>query len=756
MTKNRIMNSTMMRFMVSKLLLAVCALTLAMQPFNASSVVAATTLPVKWSAGGLSAGNDSAGQAARIASDYSGNIAVVSGPALARDLAVTSYTASGSLRWQRTVSPVSGTFRGDWVVATPNGDFAAVGTSIDSKGNPIGLTIVRYSTDGTLRWRSDLARTRPGVARLIADNGDNTYLAFNSIGDGQDIQLHKYNASGVLLWSQVITTGSFANNIATSLALSPNGVDVVLTGDIIGGSRWITALFDTATGSRRWLVEAAEGIAALDVVSDNTRVYVTGMGNVGTNGFLTVIAYDRITGARLWRTDANPPTGSASGSRIALAPDGSLVVAGQTSSGGYFDWWVVAMDTNGTVKWQARRDAALSGDEIPASIFVLADGTAVVSGTGGPTTRDVLGNSYMQGVTAGYSSTGVLQWEAFSKLPAVWATPLPNGNICATGGYDALVTCWQVPGTTNYQPVLTATPGSGSAPLNVNFTRSVTGDPNGPIISYVTLNYGDSSPGISGTLDFGDGTSTFTLNQNSSHIYQLPGAYNATLTVFYTDNTSISTTATIIVSPSVTPAQLPVITATPVSGTAPLAVTFTSSATSASSGPLINSYAINYGDGTSNQFILNFGNGTPTFTGTSSHTYTTSGTFPVTLTVTYNNATTATAGVTITVNPVVTQTLRSSAINLSTTLQRNRVNVTGNVSVKDSNGTAIPGAVVSSTWAIPGGGTVRQSATTNSTGIARFNTSGGRGTYTLNLNSISKTGYSFDSANSVLSKSITR
>jgi PKD repeat protein len=746
----------MFRFTMGKFLLTVFTIMLAVQPFTASSGVAATTLPVKWSAGGLSAGTDSAGQAARIAADYSGNVAVVSGPALSRDLAVTSYTVSGALRWQRTVSPVSGTFRGDWVAATPNGDFAAVGTNIDSKGNPIGLTMVRYSPDGTLRWRTDLARTRPAAARLIADSADNIYLAFNSIGDGQDIQLHKYNPSGVLLWSQVVTTGSFANNIATSLALSPNSVDVVLTGDIAGGSRWITALFDTATGTRRWLVEAAEGIAALDVVSDYTRVYVTGMGNVGTNGFLTVIAYDRATGARLWRTDANPPTGSASGSRIALAPDGSLVVAGQTSSGGYFDWWIVAMDTNGTVKWQARRDAALTGDEIPVSIFVLADGTSVVSGTGGPTTRDVLGNSYMQGVTAGYSSTGGLQWEAFSKLPTVWAIPLPNGDICATGGYDALVTCWQVPGTANYQPVLTATPGSGTAPLTVNFNRSVTTNPNGPIISYVTLNYGDSSPGVSGTLDFGDGTSTFTLNQNSSHIYQLPGAYNAALTVFYTDNTSVSTTATIIVSPSVIPAQPPVITATPVSGTAPMAVTFTSSASSASSGPLINSYAINYGDGTSNQFILNAGNGAPSFSGTSSHTYTTAGSYTATLTVTYNNATSASAGVTVTVNPAVTQTLRSSAINLSATLHRNTVNVTGNVTVNDSNGIAIPGAVVSSTWATPGGGTVTQSATTNSTGIARFNTSGGRGTFTLKVNSISKTGYSFDSANSVLSKSITK
>ena len=109
------------------------------------------------------------------------------------------------------------------------------------------------------------------MARLLVDGQGNAYLAFSSVGDGQDIQLHKYSPSGVLLWSQVISTGSFANDIATSLALSPDETDVVVTGDISGGATWITAAYDATTGVRRWLVTAAEGTAARDVVVDGTR-----------------------------------------------------------------------------------------------------------------------------------------------------------------------------------------------------------------------------------------------------------------------------------------------------------------------------------------------------------------------------------------------------------------------------------------------------------------------------------------------------
>src|SRR6185436_16378942 len=89
-----------------------------------------------------------------------GNVAVVSGPAGA-DLAVTSYTATGALRWRRTVAPSIGTFAGDWVATAPNGDVVAVGHNVTSRGAPIALTLVRFASDGALRWRVDLARTAP-------------------------------------------------------------------------------------------------------------------------------------------------------------------------------------------------------------------------------------------------------------------------------------------------------------------------------------------------------------------------------------------------------------------------------------------------------------------------------------------------------------------------------------------------------------------------------------------------------------------
>ena len=160
-------------------------------------------------------------------------------------------------------------------------------------------------------------------------------------------------------------------------------------------------------------------------------------------------------------------------------------MTGQTSRG-FLDWYTVAFETTGAVRWEAVRDGGLNTDEIPRGVLVLADGTTVVTGRGGPN----LPGGYIPGVTAGYSPNGTLLWEAFSAMETVWATALPNGDVCATGGYDALITCWRVSGTV--KAVMSATPSSGTAPLSVTFDGSGSTTPNGTMTSW-SWSFGDGT-----------------------------------------------------------------------------------------------------------------------------------------------------------------------------------------------------------------------------------------------------------------------
>ena len=100
--------------------------------------------------------------------------------------------------------------------------------------------------------------------------------------------------------------------------------------------------------------------------------------------------------------------------------------------------------------------------------------------------------------------------------------------------------------------------------------------------------------------------------------------------------------------------------------------------------------------------------------------------------------------------------MKVTSITLSGIVSGTRANITGYVYVKDGNGRAISNATVAIRWTIPGGTTKTMSATTNYLGRAGFTVSGGRGTYTLTVTNVTKSGYTFDTAGSIITKSITK
>jgi hypothetical protein len=100
--------------------------------------------------------------------------------------------------------------------------------------------------------------------------------------------------------------------------------------------------------------------------------------------------------------------------------------------------------------------------------------------------------------------------------------------------------------------------------------------------------------------------------------------------------------------------------------------------------------------------------------------------------------------------------LKVSSISLSGRTSGSTTSITGDVIVKDSRGQAVSNASVAIRWTLPNGTTRTATGSTGSTGRARFTVSGPRGTYTLTVTGVTKAGYVFDAAGSVLTKSITK
>ena len=98
--------------------------------------------------------------------------------------------------------------------------------------------------------------------------------------------------------------------------------------------------------------------------------------------------------------------------------------------------------------------------------------------------------------------------------------------------------------------------------------------------------------------------------------------------------------------------------------------------------------------------------------------------------------------------------MRSTTIAAKAKTSGSGVKAQGRVTVQDANGAAIAGATVAITWKIPSGKTISQTATTTAKGLASFSTTDVAGSYTLTVTNITKAGYTFDSANSVLTKTV--
>ncbi len=100
--------------------------------------------------------------------------------------------------------------------------------------------------------------------------------------------------------------------------------------------------------------------------------------------------------------------------------------------------------------------------------------------------------------------------------------------------------------------------------------------------------------------------------------------------------------------------------------------------------------------------------------------------------------------------------LRVSDITLSGTVTGNKATITGLVYVKDGSGQNVANATVAARWTLPNGNVKTVSAKTNSAGRVRFVVTNARGTYTLTVTNVTRSGYTFDAPGSVLSKSITK
>ena len=272
-------------------------------------------------------------------------------------------------------------------------------------------------------------------------------------------------------------------------------------------------------------------------------------------------------------------------------------------------------------------------DQVQISVSDASKPAATATAT--PTSGAAPLTVAFQGSATGGTAPYTWEWDFGDASPKSKAAN-PSHTYQSAGTYTAALTVTDANGATDSRSVqitaaansvpvasASATPTKGVAPLQVAFTGQATG--------------GDKP--LTWSWDFGDGGTS--SQPTPTHTYQTAGVYTATLTV--TDGNGDSSSAQ--VSVEVGDNQIPKVTASakPVSGTAPLTVSFSGTA-SGGNPPLTFSWDLGDGSTSTNQ--------------NPSHTYQAAGTYNATVTVTDANGDTDTSSVSINVasnsQPVVT------------------------------------------------------------------------------------------------------
>jgi DNA-binding beta-propeller fold protein YncE len=375
------------------------------------------------------------------------------------DYATVAYNAAtGARLWAaRYDAPANTWDAASSVAVSPTG--RAVFVTGVSQGRASGLdyaTVAYNAATGARLWVRRYNGPGNGddgaTSMAVSPTGGTVFVTGYSQGTapGFGYATVAYNAmTGAQLWVARYHGPGHGDNFAESLAVSPDGGTVYVTGQSetsasASASRYATVAYNTATGAQLWVAryhgpargdDAAHAVA---VSPDGKTVYVTGVSKA-TTSFLVyayaTVAYNAATGAQRWAARYNGPVPSYDPAlSVAVSPGGGAVyVTGQSqgkTSGD--DYATVAYNpATGAQRWVARYNGPANGDDAATSAAVSPDG-ATVYVTGYSTGTSGVTSVY---ATVAYNArTGAQRWAARYNGPVKDANVAESLAVSPTTG----------------------------------------------------------------------------------------------------------------------------------------------------------------------------------------------------------------------------------------------------------------------------------------------------------------------------------
>ena len=316
------------------------------------------------------------------------------------DYATVAYDAANGARlWLRRYNgPGNDSDRAMALTVSPDGSRLLVtGSSVGASGDYDFATIAYDAGSGAQLWlrRYDDPHNRDDLASALGLSPDGSRLFVT----GQDALFGDYDyatvaydaASGARLWVSSYDGPDHSGDWADALEVSPDGSRLFVTGQsagVGGDDDYATVAYDAASGARLWAsrYDGPDGTEdwphALGASPDGSRLFVTGESRASASGDdYATVAYDAVSGARLWANRYNGPVNGQDYARaLGVSPDGSrlFVTGGSWGVDGYpdVDYVTLAYDpATGARVWLRRYDGPIDGWDEAHALCVSPDGS---------------------------------------------------------------------------------------------------------------------------------------------------------------------------------------------------------------------------------------------------------------------------------------------------------------------------------------------------------------------------------------------
>ena len=286
------------------------------------------------------------------------------------------------------------------------------GASLGTATGEDYATVAYNAATGAQLWvkRYNGAANGNDVASSVAVSRTGAAVFVTGFSEGvtslEDYTTVAYDAAtGPRLWARRYNGAANLDDAASSMVVSPNGTAVFVTGYSKGPTAtsyadYATIAYSAATGTKLWAsrysgsANSWDQATSLAVSPGGDTVYVTGYSRDSSSGFdYATLAYNAATGAQLWASRYNGPGNSDDEAlSIAVSPGGDTVYATGYSQGGSsgFDYATLAYNAaTGAQLWASRyngygtlNDDAYSVAVSPSTGTVFVTGPSAGNGSG--------------------------------------------------------------------------------------------------------------------------------------------------------------------------------------------------------------------------------------------------------------------------------------------------------------------------------------------------------------------------------------